>query len=231
VVVIVRDLTERRRLKGFGAAVLKAQEAERRRIAHELHDETAQSLAALLLRLKIFERTLAEPKAIAEIGELRTGLKDAMEGVRRMARGLRPPELEEIGLAAALRSFVRARFPEKQVILQFDGSEGSLSPEGMLAAYRITQEAISNAIRHGEVDTVEVRIQRAVGGENIEVRISDEGRGFDAIRVAEMAAGLGLAGMDERAEIAGGRCMIDSRPGAGTRVRVILPIVGETVTG
>jgi len=229
VVVIVRNLAERHRLRGFGAAVLKAQEAERQRIAHELHDETAQSLAALLLRLKIVERGLSDSSVLEAVAELREGLNDAMEGVRRMARGLRPPELGEIGLAAALRSFLRLRFPEGRVVLQFDGSEGSLSPEGTLAAYRIAQEAISNAMRHGNAETIGVCIQRTESGESVEVRISDDGKGFDPKRVAESGAGLGLVGMDERAEIAGGRLELESCPGGGTRVKVLLPIARGTV--
>ncbi|MEX1257590.1 MAG: PAS domain S-box protein [Gemmatimonadota bacterium] len=224
VVVIVRDLTEHRRLKGFGAAALKAQEAERQRIAHELHDETAQSLAALLLRMKVLEMSLSEPKEIAKVAELREGLNAAMEGVRRMARGLRPPDLEEIGLAAALRSDVRARFPHVRVVLQLDGSEKRLSPDQTLAAYRIAQEAITNAIRHGGAETVEVRVRETESGESAELEISDTGRGFDPKQVAESGTGLGLVGMDERAQIAGGRFELSSHPGKGTRVKVLLPI-------
>jgi len=226
VIAIVRDLTERRRLKGFGAGALRAAEDERRRIARELHDETAQSLAGLLMRLKVLERRLGDHAAVEDVGRMREWLHDTMEGVRRIARGLRPPELEDVGLVAGLRRFVRERFPSTTVEFDFDGSEELLSPEQSLVAYRIAQEALGNAVRHGGARRVELVVRRHESGKGVWMAVTDDGQGFDPAAVEDPGAGLGLIGMEERAQLAGGHFEITSEPGKGTRAEVFLPVRG-----
>lgn len=224
VIAVVRDLTERQRLKGFGVAALNAAEEERRRIARELHDETAQSLAALLMNLTVLQRRLADDELAEEVATLRARVSEAVESVRRIARGLRPPELEDVGLAAALRSFVREWFQPGQVEISFDGSESRLDLEQSLVAYRIAQEALSNAVRHGKAGQVRLGMREDVGGAEVVLEVEDDGVGFDLERISEPGAGLGLIGMEERAQIAGGQLELDSEPGRGTRVRVRIPV-------
>lgn len=224
VIAIVRDLTEHRRLKGFGVAALNAAEEERRRIARELHDETAQALAALLMNLTVLQRSLRDEKLAEEVATLKTRLIDATEGVRRIARGLRPPELEDVGLAPALRSFVRERFASGSVEIDFDGSESRLSVEQSLVAYRIAQEALSNAVRHAGAEHFRLALREDAGGREVVLEVEDDGTGFDLEAITEPGAGLGLIGMEERAQIAGGRLELDSRPGKGTCVRVRIPV-------
>jgi len=225
IIAIVRDLTERRRLKGFGAGALRAAEEERRRIARELHDDTAQSMASLLMRLRVLEKRLAGHPALEDIGRMRAWLHDTMEGVRRIARGLRPPELEDVGLAAALRRFVRERFDGTTVEFEFDGAEDHLAPEQQLVLYRIAQEALSNAVRHGGAGHVQLMIGRDSASRGVRMQIVDDGRGFEPEAAGEPGSGLGLVGMDERAQLAGGRLRVESRPGEGARISVVLPLV------
>lgn len=224
VIAVVRDLTERRRLKGFGIAAIEAAEEERRRIARELHDDTAQTLVALLMRLSALQRR-PEVEALAEdLEALRDGLQDAVEGVRRIARGLRPPELQDVGLAAALRSFVRSLPASGKVDLELDGSEALLGPDRSLAVYRIAQEATSNAIRHAGAERIGVGIRLEPEGRQVRLEVADDGAGFDLEAIESPGGGLGLIGMEERAQSVGGRLDVDSEPGGGTRVRVYFPV-------
>ncbi len=227
VIAIVRDLTERRRLKDFGVAALSAAEEERTRIARELHDETAQELAALLMNLTVLQRRLPDGELSDAVSMLRERVTKAVESVRRIARGLRPPELEDVGLAAALRSFVRERFRAGQVEVAIDGSEGRLAMKQNLAAYRIAQEALTNAARHSRAGQIHLRIESASDGREVMLEVVDDGVGFDIDDLGDPDAGLGLIGMEERAQIAGGRLELDSKPGEGTRVRAYLPVGTE----
>ncbi len=223
IIAIVRDLTERRRLRGFGAGALRAAEEERRRIARELHDDTAQSLAGLLVRLRVLERRLEGHPAVDDVVQMRSWLHDAAEGVRRIAQGLRPPELEDVGPGPALRRFVRERFPSVDVELEFDGEEERLSAEQRLVLYRIAQEALSNAVRHGHASRIRLSVRGAEGRRGVLLVVEDDGRGFDLEGEREPGAGLGLVGMEERAQLAGGSFRLESSPGTGTRVEVTLP--------
>ena len=231
VIAIVRDLTERRRLKGFGVGALRAAEEERSRIARELHDDTAQSLASLLMWLRVLEKRLEGHPALKDLGRMRTWLHDTMEGVRRIARGLRPPELEDVGLAAALRRYVRERFDAITVEFEFDGAEDHLAPEQQLVLYRIAQEALSNAVRHGGAGHIRLMIGRDSRSRGVQLQIIDDGRGFAPESAGEPGSGLGLVGMDERAQLAGGRFRVESQPGEGTRIVVVLPLVQLTEEG
>jgi PAS domain S-box-containing protein len=226
VIATVRDLTERRRLKDFGVAALSAAEEERRRIARELHDETAQELSAILMNLTVLQKQLTGDLA-REVTKLRTRIVDAAEGIRRIARGLRPPELEDIGLAGALRSFVRARFPAGRVKIEFDGSESRLSMQQSLVAYRIAQEALTNVVRHSGAEEVRLNIRSAADGREVHLEVVDDGIGFDLEGLRGPDGGLGLIGMEERAQTAGGRLELDSVAGGGTRVRACLPVGGS----
>jgi len=231
VIAVVRDLTERRRLKDFGVAALTAAEEERRRIARELHDQTAQELAALLMNLTVLQKRLKEGELADEVATLRKRVTESVEGVRRIARGLRPPELEDVGLAAALRSFVRERFSPGEVEVSFDVSEARLPLKQSLVAYRIAQEALSNAARHSDAEHIRLVIEEVGEGGEIRIEVVDDGVGFDIEQLGEPSAGLGLIGMEERAQIAGGRLELQSVVGGGTRVGVFLPVDVRGIDG
>jgi PAS domain S-box-containing protein len=224
VITVVRDVSERNRLRRLGAGTIQAVEEERRRIARELHDDSAQRLAALLLRLRLLEKLEDSGERDRVIQQVQDELSDAVEGLSRISRGLRPPALADVGLEAAIRSHLRGYVGPHALNLELELEPvGSfLGEDAQLSMYRVIQEAVSNVARHAEASWVRVTMSRE--GEEIVARIEDDGRGFDPERAFLDGAGLGLVGMDERARLAGGRLMIRSRAERGTRVELRLPI-------
>jgi PAS domain S-box-containing protein len=226
VIAIVRDRTERERLRAFGAGSLRAAEDERLRIARELHDDTAQRLAALLVRLRVARGAPSGEKRERLLDEVHQEIVDAADAVRRIARGLRPPSLDEVGLEAAIRSLARAIHEAHALPIEIESvpeREGSrLKPDAELALYRIVQEALSNVVRHAGASRVRVVLERR--DERTIVVVEDDGRGFDPRGEADPGGrGLGLVGMAERARYLGGRVGIESERGQGTRVTVEVP--------
>lgn len=219
---VIHDIAERRRLRAFGSGLLKGAEEERQRIARDLHDDTAQSLAALVLRLQMARRSRDPDTRERLLGELHEEIHRTSAGVRRILRGLRPPLLEESGLIAALRAHVKNVFSESTIDVSLDAMgdlEEALDHEAKLALYRIVQEALSNVVRHADARKVAISLAR--DDELIGVRVVDDGVGFDTSDPgASGGRGLGLVGIMERAAIIGGRARVESRPGRGTEVLV-----------
>lgn len=213
------------RLREVAARALRAEEEERKRIARELHDDTAQSLAALLIRLRV-ARASGDPATLdALLEEFRADVSEALERVRRFARGLRPPALDELGLVPALESHVRGMGETigAEIRVETEPIGQVLSPQSELALYRIAQEAISNAVRHSKASTITVAI--ALSGRMVRVTVADDGVGFPVERVMSgNGGGLGLFGMQERAAYIGGHVEIASAPGDGTRVVAEAPV-------
>ena len=226
VICTVRDVSEYKRLRNFSEGALQATEDERQRIARELHDDTAQRLATLILRVRRLaeERDAHERAMLHE--EIREEIVDAAEGVKRMARGLRPPEIEELGLALAITAHVRSlrEGAQFEVETELGPVDHVLTVTAKLALYRIVQEALSNARRHSGVSEARVRLFLEDG--TVVAEISDGGRGFLQSQALESGGGLGLVGMKERAAMVGGRLTVDSEPGEGTRVSVTVPVNG-----
>lgn len=223
-IATVRDVSLRKRLRDFGAGALRAAEEVRTRIARDLHDDTAQQVAAHLVRLRLAERARTDEERDEHLRLLRQGLEETAEGVRRIARGLRPPELEDAGLLAAFRSVGRRLHETSGLEVDFDvvSVDPYLTPDGRLVLYRIVQEALSNAARHSGSGRARVVVRVSDG--MITAEVSDRGRGFHPDATMLKSAGLGLIGMRERAVMVGGRLEVDSQPGQGTRVRVVIPV-------
>ncbi len=231
VIGVIRDQTERSQLRAFGQAALRAAEEERRRISRELHDDTAQRLAALLVHLRLVELEEVGERRTTLMEELREGLQEAAEGVRRIARGLRPPSLEDAGVVAALQAHIRNSFENQAIRTSFDAGavDQLLNEDGKLILYRVVQEALTNVLRHSGAATVNIAVH-AEGSEVVAV-VEDDGEGFDDRRVGE-GAGLGLLGMKERAVSVGGSVRVESTPGGGTLVRLSIPQqLGEGMDG
>jgi two-component system, NarL family, sensor histidine kinase UhpB len=206
---------ERRR---SGRLVLRAQEEERRRLARDLHDEVNQALTAILLRLEAASQA-APPELEEELGELKRLVNQAMEELLQLARQLRPTALDDHGLLPALATHVR-RFASQtgiQADLQTHG-EPDLAPDQEIAVYRVAQEALANVARHSKASQVKVDLDTS--GTALELRVRDDGTGFDSLRRRK---GLGLDGMAERARLVGGELVIDSRPGVGTELVMRVP--------
>lgn len=209
--------------------VLSAQEEERRRIARELHDETAQSLATLGIYIDTVLSTEAEhmtPSLQNGLSRVREVVDRTLGGVRTIIADLRPSLLDDLGLAAALRWQAQHRLEPDglRVDLQIRGEGRRLPPPVETALYRILQEAITNILKYAGASYVEIDLDLS-RPDLVTARIEDDGRGFDRDTLGPTAhgQGVGIFGMQERANLVGGTLQIDSAPGEGTEVRVCIP--------
>src|SRR5262245_46959495 len=209
---------ERRR---SGQLAMRAQEEERRRLARDLHDEVNQALTAILLRLEALAQD-TPPERADEVAELKRLVNQAMEELLVLARQLRPAALDDHGLVAAIDAQLKRFSARTGVEVRFrpEGDPGLLGDDVQTALYRTTQEALANVSRHAGATCVEVELD--VNGEGTELRVRDDGGGFDPAQVAsrgsETGTGLGLKGMAERARLVGGEIEVLSAPGGGTTV-------------
>lgn len=215
------------KLRTLSAAIINAQEEERRRISRELHDDTAQALTSLLLYAKALEQGDAPPAVRAALAEVREEVARSLEGVRRLARELRPSALDDLGLVAALEGYTQDLARRARLPISFDHACGGdrLPPKTELALYRIAQEALTNVAKHASATSVEVRLVREPGA--CTLTVADDGRGFNQRTmetISPAGRGIGLFGMRERAELAGGMLDILTAPGRGTRVRARVPL-------
>lgn len=217
-------------LARLSTGIMEQQEAERRRLSLELHDETAQVLAAVKLQLGLLAERV-EPGLTRHVAHTVDLIDAGMRSVRRVTEQLRPSLLDDLGLVPALRSLTES-FAERAgiaVTLDAPAALPALSRETELALFRATQEALANVARHAAARTV--RVHLADGSGRLTLEIADDGRGlpadFDLARI-EQAGHLGLAGMRERIGALGGTAEFTGAPGAGVRVRLEIPF---TATG
>jgi PAS domain S-box-containing protein len=228
-----RDITERKRareaLLTYSRRLIAAQEAERGRIARELHDQIGQMLTALKLNLHAIQSARNQGEAGALIEDNLKMLDEALEHVRDLSVDVRPLLLDDLGLVAALRWYVDHQAQRAGVRAEFTcdslDPDVRFSSELETACFRIAQEALTNVARHARAETVTVWLSR--NRDYLILGIEDDGEGFDIEalqRHALAGATLGLRGMEERAYAVGGRVKIDSATNKGTRVFVELPI-------
>ncbi len=200
----------------------EASEEERRRIALDLHDHCDQTLVALqrtveLVQAQVIDTSEEAAALCQEIDELLGRLN---HDVRAVSSALHPPQLEELGVNAALRQYVRQlQGHNVGISIEFieKGSPYPVSKQKGIAIYRIVQEAVKNALEHAEPGLVRVYLEYAPA--SVSISIVDDGRGFDA-RKAALSGGVGLVSMRERARALGGRLVVHSEPGRGTSLRV-----------
>jgi two-component system, NarL family, sensor histidine kinase UhpB len=228
------DITEqetergmRERLRQLTMDLVAVQEAERRRIGLELHDEVGQILTGLKLRLGT-AASLPDAEIRPRLAELTALVDGATERVRQLSQSLRPAALDDLGLLPALGSHVRHYIHQTGVRVEFEhlGIERRrFPPNAETTIYRIVQEALNNAARHAGVDVVRVRVW--ADEDHVGVQIEDRGVGFDPDAAARHGrASLGLTGMRERAALLDGEFTVESAPGRGCRVTCELPITG-----
>lgn len=200
------------------ARALLAQEAERRRIAQELHDEVGQSMTAILLALKRAADE-SKPPLRDELQQAQEITRDSLDEVRRLVRRLRPGVLDDLGLVSALTSLISefSTHTGLRMVRRFDSDLPPLEPETELVLYRVAQESLTNVARHADAQQVEVSLRRIDGA--VELAITDDGRGIKAAR-----EGAGIRGMRERALLIGAGLDIAPAPEAGTRVRLTAPV-------
>ncbi len=215
----------RERLQALSRRHVEAQEAERGRIARELHDETGQALSAMLLGLSLFGREANRPEAVvARAAEMEKMVDEMLENLHRLAINLRPASLDLLGLVPALGQYIETFGHQHNITPQFETLIGlggkRLPPSVETAIYRIVQEALTNVARHAQATYVDVLLERR--GDQIVTIVEDDGIGFN-VEAAMQGSRLGLFGMRERAEMLGGAMTIESTIGAGTTVIVEIP--------
>jgi signal transduction histidine kinase len=214
-VAVAVDLSERVGRKAV-QALLEGQELERKRLARELHDETGQALASILLGLKSLESQVG-PEPVANIREL---VGRALDDVRRLTVELRPPALDDFGLAPALERLTSMTAERSGLDIQLSvRSPVALPAEQETAIYRIVQEALTNVIKHAHASSVSIIVMAS--GSTVRLVIEDDGRGFEPQAVRDGA--LGLVGIRERVLLLDGRFELHSEPGSGTTLMVELP--------
>ena len=230
--------------EGLVAATVSAQEAERRRVAADLHDGVTQAIASLAFRLSAAEVALAEPArdteqtfALDQVKAARALADMAFNEARAAISGLRSPVLDDLGLAAGLESLARA---VGQLVVRVDAADLDLPDHVATALYRIAQECIQNAVKHAAATHVFVRLDHLDAPQPaVLLVVGDDGRGFDVSGRTHPDPGdstpetgqpgpveprYGLVGMHERIQLLGGRLWVESEPGTGTTVRAVVPL-------
>ena len=211
--------------------VLSAREEEQRRIARDLHDGIGQSLTSLLLRLRATAEVPTFEEARARLGELRGITASLLDEVRRLARGLRPSVLDDLGLAAALERYAAEYAQAHGIAVDVvapDLALARLPAEVETALYRIAQEALTNVLKHAAAKAVSLVVRRESSG--IHLTVEDDGRGFDSDaqhQAPGAGKGLGLVDIRERAALLNGSVTLESKPGSGTTVHVCIPLKEE----
>ena len=229
---IARDVTEAKRWREnvlyYMSEVARAQEEERKRIARELHDETAQDLATLLLDIESVSRVSEglSDKTIERLQNLRERATSIMEGIRRLSHELRPDVLDHLGLVAALEWLGDEVMASHQIeaAVKVSGTARRLPSEVEVLLFRIAQEALSNVRKHSKAAQAKVTVE--FGAEYVELTVSDNGSGFEVPQVLgdlATAGKLGLLGMQERTRLLGGELSVRSVPQQGTTVSVKAP--------
>jgi signal transduction histidine kinase len=223
-----RELAERDRSRGeLLRKVITAQEQERKRVARELHDETSQSLTAVVMSLEAMINVAGAGSERHRLGEIKAIAVRALDEVHRLLHDLRPSVLDDLGLTSAIRWCAERHLTPLGITVrcEWSGLEDRLPAEVETALFRVVQEAITNIARHAGAETV--LIEGARNEQTVSVEIEDDGHGFVPDARTENrpdGSGLGLAGMRERVTLLGGTLDIESAPGEGTRVSVSVPV-------
>lgn len=226
--VKIESIHQRQQL---GLQVIKAQEEERKRVAREIHDGPAQSMANVVLRMEFCEKLLdVDPeKARQELKELKEVVRGNLQDVRKIIFDLRPMALDDLGLVPALKRFLED-YRDKwglEVEPVFRGTEKRLAPALEIALFRLVQEALNNVRKHAHARKVVVTL--GLEPKMITAGVKDDGQGFDLKQALAVRSGdsFGLISMKERVELLGGRMEIKTEPGRGTEVLFRIPVTGQ----
>jgi signal transduction histidine kinase len=231
----LEEAQKREALKGeLFRRIVDAQEAERQRIARDLHDETGQALTAIGMGLRGLSTALTNNRnreqAIKTLRQLETLSADSLQELQRLIADLRPSHLDDLGLSAALRWYagkVQER-TDMKIRIDIEGDEIPISSELKIAIFRIVQEALNNITKHAQAKVVYINLEYQP--KYVVISVRDDGVGFDLDMVRMSRArrpSLGLAGMQERAALVGGEVSIQSSPGQGTLIEAKLPLQSE----
>lgn len=202
-------------------------EEERKRLSRELHDEIGQRLTALSILIEMAQRRCHEPSAAAPLRNAREIIGSLVASIREIVTQLRPPQLDDLGLASALRWHLDQIRQTTHLKITFDENLGDarLPPDVEMSCFRIVQESITNTLRHATARVLEVKLHAQPDGINLS--ISDDGKGFDANQVGtggDRSGHFGMVGMRERVLGMGGRFAVLSSPGLGCRIQADIPL-------
>jgi two-component system sensor histidine kinase UhpB len=219
------------RTQDLAGRLLVAQEAERKRIARELHDDINQQLAGLSIGLSGVKRKLgsADPAAIeSSLATLQRRTIDLADSVRRLSHDLHPGVLQQVGLTAALETHC-AEFQEQHgidVAFFADADLNAIDPDASLCLFRAAQETLRNVAKHADAHRVQITLSREDG--ELTLTIVDDGTGLDEAQVRRVGGGLGLLSLEERVRLLHGRVQITSGAERGTAVRISIPAAGPS---
>ena len=213
------------RMRTLAALTIRAQDDERARVARELHDSSAQSVAALVYQLAAAARDCTDPAITQRLHAMREQAGSILEELRSMAHAMHPYVLDDLGLEAALEWLVRKAEEHSGLHVQLETMGGDrareLSRESAAALYRVAQESIRNVERHAAASSVRLAL---VGRRHyVSLDVLDDGRGFDVEEASARRPGMGLFAMRERLGLVNGLLEIESTPGAGTRIHASVP--------
>ncbi len=216
------------RVQYLAGRLIGAQEVERARIARDLHDDVSQQLAGVSIAFSGLKQRLGEyhvsEELRQELVELQQQTLKLARNVRQLSHDLHPAVLQHLGLVKGLTSYCGelGRAHGVAMTCTAEGDFGAITPDAALCVYRIAQEALRNVIAHAGASRADVRLLQM--GDQAQITIADDGRGFDATNRVERDTGLGLVSMSERARIIGGTVSIVSGPNQGTRVQATIPM-------
>jgi two-component system, NarL family, sensor histidine kinase DegS len=212
-------------------AMIRAKEEERKRLSREIHDGPAQVLANAIIGLEFIERSLrqsestASSPAVTEIERIKSSMRDGLSEIRRFIFDLRPTMLAQRGLIGTIEHYINTyrSFLPDEINLKLPSSAPPLTPEQELTAFRVLQESLQNVHRHSDSTRCSITIK--VDTDALVVEVVDNGRGFDpgSVRV-QARGGSGILGMRERAEVIGARLDLESDPGTGCRIKLVIPL-------
>ena len=217
-------VADRARMRALATAVIDAGDRERAHLARELHDSTAQQLAALVLQLSAAARDTSDLALKDGLDSMRDQAKATLEEVRLLSHTVHPRVLDDLGLAAALKKLGREVGDVSGIDIEVSSdTRGHTVPATAAAAlYRVAQTAVHNVVKHAAADHVDLRL--TVQGNDAVLDVIDDGRGFDVEDAELRRPGMGLFTMRERVALAGGRFDIRSTPGSGTHVTAAVPL-------
>jgi signal transduction histidine kinase/ligand-binding sensor domain-containing protein len=207
----------------FSRQLIESQEAERKRIASELHDGLGQSLVIIKNRAMLGLNKGDDYARVArELGSISDSASQALDEVREITNNLRPQLLDRLGLTKAIQSMLKKFAGVIEVESQIDSIDGLFTENEEISIYRIVQESVNNIIKHAGASKAVVEIKRGV--KEVSITIRDNGKGFDMATLDAERRTLGLVGLKERAQLLKGEIVIDSKPGAGTSIHVTVPV-------
>lgn len=219
---LIKDAKEKQM---FGLKIIEAQEEERRRISREIHDGPAQMLANVLIRADIVDRTYRErspEEALVEIKSMRKMVRQSLYEVRRIIYDLRPMALDDLGLVPTIRKYLQTigEYHDIEIHFQEQSNQERLEEKYEVAIFRLTQEAVQNAIKHAEASEIDVKL--IVTNNRVNVSVKDDGKGFTLGETKSQS--FGLIGMRERVDMLEGTLELTSKPGKGTHVFINIPL-------